>query len=294
MKRFFLIALAMAVLGAACSSDTNVAATVNGNDITVDDVNALVYGDSELDSSEFTQLLGISVQWNVIADAAEVDFGIVPTEDEITEQADQIFADQGAGRTLEEFLEAENVSESGLQQYAEQVVINGALISEFESDLEPATAEEAEQLLADDPAAWTEVCSAHILVATAEEADEVLSRLEVGEDFGELAQELSIDTGSGADGGNLGCTSPAGYVEEFAAATLTATIGEVTGPVETQFGFHLIRVDSRTEATAEEVAAAANQTRLSEAIETWYLAGLRTAPAPSCLRRSCAPAPPTA
>ena len=165
----------MAVIGAACSSDADVAATVNGKDITVDDVNDLVYGDQALDNNEFIQLLGINVQWLIVADAAGADFEIIPTEAEVTEQAEQLFAEQGAGRTREEFLEGENVSESGLQKFAEQVVINNAVISEIESGLEPPTEAEAQQLLVEDPASWTEVCSAHILVATRQEAEDVLA-----------------------------------------------------------------------------------------------------------------------
>lgn len=277
MKRSLLVAVALLIVGAACSSDADVAATVNGDEITVEDINGLVYGGNELDDAEFTQLLGISVQWNVVADAAEEEFGIVPSDDEIAEQADLVFAEQGAGMTFEEFLEEQNVSEAGLDQYAAQVVINNAVVSEIESGLEPPSVTEAEQLLADNPEAFTEVCTAHILVATAEEAEDVIARLDSGDDFAELAQELSIDPGSGPTGGDLGCGSPAGYVDEFKAATLTAPIGQVTDPVETQYGFHLIRVDSRSESSIEEVAEAAAQNGLSEAIEAWYTATMESA-----------------
>lgn len=277
MRRSLFIAAAVIMLSAACASDANVAATVNGTDITVDDVNGLVYGDAEMDDNEFTQLLGFVVQWNVVADAAEADFGIAPTEDEIAEQADLLYAEQGAGLTMEQFLEDSNVSPSGLQTYAQQIAINNAVVSELEADLEPPSTADADQLLADDPASWTEVCTSHILVATEEEAEDVLSQLAEGADFAELAQELSLDTGSGAAGGNLGCTSPVGYVEEFAAATLSAPIGEVTDPVQSQFGFHLIRVDSRTEASSEELVFAATQNQLNDALQTWYDGALASA-----------------
>lgn len=277
MKRSLLVAVALLIVGAACSSDADVAATVNGEEITVEDINGLVYGDNGLDDAEFTQLLGISVQWNVVADAAEEEFGIVPSDDEIAEQADLVFAEQGAGKTFEEFLEEQNVSEAGLDQYAAQVVINNAVVSEIESGLEPPSVTEAEQLLAENPEAFTEVCTAHILVATAEEAEDVVARLDAGDDFAELAQELSIDPASGPTGGDLGCGSPAGYVDEFKAATLTAPIGQVTDPVETQYGFHLIRVDSRGEASIEEVAEAAAQNGLSEAIDAWYTETMESA-----------------
>ncbi len=86
-------------------------------------------------------------------------------------------------------------------------------------------------------------CASHILVATAEEADDVLAQLEDGGDFAALAMELSLDTGSGAAGGVLGCADPEQFVVEFRDAVISAPVGEIVGPVETQFGFHIIVVD---------------------------------------------------
>ena len=79
---------------------------------------------------------------------------------------------------------------------------------------------------------WTQVCASHILVATEEEATNLKTQLDDGGDFAVLATEMSLDTGSGAQGGDLGCASPAGYVGPFADATMTATIGVVTDPVD--------------------------------------------------------------
>lgn len=250
---------------------------VNGSGITEQEVRSLVFAGEDLPEGEFTRLLDIAIQWTAVADAAEASFGIDPTPDEIAAEVDRVISEQGAGLTLEEFLEAQNISEAGLEKYAAQLLIGERVLAQLETDLPDATAEEADQLLLDDPAAWTEVCSAHILVATEDEAAAVLERLDSGEDFAALAIELSLDTGSGAAGGDLGCTSPSGYVEEFAAATLSADIGEVDGPVETQFGFHLIRVDSRSKATTEEVVAALADIRLAEAADEWYRGSLTSA-----------------
>lgn len=87
-------------------------------------------------------------------------------------------------------------------------------------------------------------CARHILVETVEEADEIIAELDGDGDFSEIAKEKSLDPGSGANGGELGCADPAGYVPEFKAAIEEAEIGEIVGPVETQFGAHIIVVDS--------------------------------------------------
>ena len=88
------------------------------------------------------------------------------------------------------------------------------------------------------------VCSAHILVETEAEADAILEQLEGGADFAELAASESIDTGSGAAGGNLPCeltgNFESAYVPEFVEAALAAEIGEPVGPVQSEFGYHVI------------------------------------------------------
>ncbi len=89
-------------------------------------------------------------------------------------------------------------------------------------------------------------CGRHILVTTEAEATDLMSQLEGGADFGELAGEFSTDPGSGANGGDLGCSDAAAYVPEFGAAMETAEIDELVGPVETEFGFHIITVYERT------------------------------------------------
>ena len=84
-------------------------------------------------------------------------------------------------------------------------------------------------------------CSSHILLETEAGALAAIERLDAGEDFAELAMELSTGP-SGPQGGDLGCTDPSGFVVEFKDAVEAATIGEVVGPVSTQFGWHVILV----------------------------------------------------
>jgi hypothetical protein len=84
-------------------------------------------------------------------------------------------------------------------------------------------------------------CARHILLDTEAEADTAVQRLADGEDFADLAIELSTGP-SGPSGGDLGCSDPGGFVAEFRDAVVAATEGEVTGPVATQFGWHVILV----------------------------------------------------
>ena len=99
-----------------------------------------------------------------------------------------------------------------------------------------------------------QVCARHILVATEEEAQSILQELEGGADFATLAQERSADPGSGAQGGDLGCFTQDRMVAPFAEAAFGAPVDEVVGPVQTQFGYHLIKVYERREAGVQPLS----------------------------------------
>ncbi|MCC7320216.1 MAG: peptidylprolyl isomerase [Rubellimicrobium sp.] len=89
----------------------------------------------------------------------------------------------------------------------------------------------------------------HILVATEAEAQAVVERLNAGEDFADLARELSTDTGSGANGGDLGWFTPNMMVEPFSNAVVAMEPGTVSEPVQSQFGWHVIKLnESRPQA----------------------------------------------
>lgn len=76
------------------------------------------------------------------------------------------------------------------------------------------------------------------------QAESLLARIRAGDDFGELAREYSDDTGSGAEGGDLGWAEPGFFVDEFEEALWALSEpGELAGPVETIFGWHIIRLD---------------------------------------------------
>jgi peptidyl-prolyl cis-trans isomerase D len=105
----------------------------------------------------------------------------------------------------------------------------------------------------------------HILVDTPELAAAAKKRLDSGEDFAKVAKEMSKDTGSGANGGDLGWFGKGRMVPEFEQAAFSAAIGAVVGPVKTQFGYHLIQVQEKRAAstTPFEQVAQAVRTRIA-------------------------------
>ncbi|TBH20085.1 peptidylprolyl isomerase [Thermus thermamylovorans] len=86
-------------------------------------------------------------------------------------------------------------------------------------------------------------CARHILLPTLEAAQEARARLEGGEAFAQMARELSQDPGSKEAGGDLGCAPEGTYIPPFERALLALKPGEVSGPVESRFGFHLILLE---------------------------------------------------
>lgn len=83
-------------------------------------------------------------------------------------------------------------------------------------------------------------CS-HILVKKQSEAIAVLERLKKGESFANLARELSVDRGSGKKGGDLGLFGRGVMVKAFEDAAFKLNKGEISQPVKTEFGYHIIK-----------------------------------------------------
>lgn len=102
-----------------------------------------------------------------------------------------------------------------------------------------------EVVTTDVPQEQEQVWARHILVATEAEAQAVIERLNNGEGFGDLAAELSTDTGSGASGGDLGWFGKGAMVAPFEEAAFGLQVGEISAPVESEFGWHVIQVIDR-------------------------------------------------
>ena len=86
----------------------------------------------------------------------------------------------------------------------------------------------------------------HILVATEEACNDLKLKIENGADFADLASTHS-ECPSGKQGGELGRFSPGQMVREFDEVVFSAEVGKVHGPVQTQFGYHLIEITERTD-----------------------------------------------
>src|SRR5690606_24086860 len=92
-----------------------------------------------------------------------------------------------------------------------------------------------------------ELNARHILVKDEKKAKEIYDKLQNGEDFAKLAEEHSEDPGSGANGGELGWFSVGQMVPEFNDAAYALEIDEISEPVKSNFGYHIIQVTDKRE-----------------------------------------------
>ena len=100
-----------------------------------------------------------------------------------------------------------------------------------------------------------EVNARHILVEEEAQAKAVAERLKKGEDFAKVAAELSKDPGSGKEGGSLGWFSKERMVPEFAEAAFKLEKGQVSEPVKSQFGWHVIKLEDKRAKPLPDFAA---------------------------------------
>lgn len=115
------------------------------------------------------------------------------------------------------------------------------------------TDEEVKQYFEDNRATFDqaeEVKASHILVPTQAEADGIMKQLKEGADFAKLAKEKSIDTGSKNAGGDLGFFGRGVMVAEFEKAAFSLKVGELGGPIKTEFGYHIIKLTGHKDAKA--------------------------------------------
>ncbi|MED4164638.1 peptidylprolyl isomerase [Halalkalibacterium halodurans] len=118
-----------------------------------------------------------------------------------------------------------------------------------------------------------QVQASHILVEEEATALEVLEKLEAGEGFNELAQEYSIDEYTAEIGGDLGLFGRGAMLEEFEDTAFSMDIGQISDPIETEYGFHIIKLVDKVEAietTYEEVKEEIREQLTESKVEEEY------------------------
>jgi parvulin-like peptidyl-prolyl isomerase len=243
--------LATVLIGAVtgCSS-TDAVARVNGEEITRAEFDAIYEQivaqsggqlDDETALAYKKQLLEMMIDSALITQEAER-LGADLSEEAVTERLSQLMggADEA---TIEEQITAAGLTVEDVRKSVRDQLANEFLQAKVSSETSVTTV----------PQTYSQL--SHILVSDEAFANDLYERAIAGEEFAALASENSSDTASAIDGGNLGWAPTSDYVAEFAAAADALDVGEISKPVQSQFGWHIIL----------KVAEAAKGTAISEA-----------------------------
>ncbi|XQY91188.1 foldase protein PrsA [Metabacillus sp. HB246100] len=121
-----------------------------------------------------------------------------------------------------------------------------------------------------------QIQASHILVEDEDTANEVKDKLNAGQDFIELAQEYSTDTASAESGGDLGYFGEGSMVAEFEEAAFSMKVDEVSEPVKTEYGYHIIKVTDIQQASEasfneskEEITTILTDEKMSTEYPIW-------------------------
>ena len=250
------------------SSDEPVA-MVDGTAITLGQLRAISGDDlSQFDVQEAIRYL----VYNHVLEIAAISLGIEVTDADVDDARERTAAEatEASGLTLQEVLDSAGVTaglfEIIVQQraHADFIELHLRETADLPSDTELQIL--FEELVGD----RSTVCTSHILLDTESEAQRALDRALAGEDFVVLASELSTGP-SAPDGGDLGCTSPTRFVSEFAEVTLAAELEVPYGPVESEFGWHVILVTERTIPTLDDLREELVGLTYADLLTDWIL-----------------------
>ena len=181
---------------------------------------------------------------------------------------EQQIAELGGPQAFEGLLRTANASVSDVRSLlSEQILRESVAEAVVEEQL---TESQLRQTYEERALEFSQVHVAHILVETEEEARDILEQA-TPQTFAELAEKHSFDTGSAPNGGDLGVQRPADLVQPFADATLEIPVGEIGGPIQTEFGWHLIHVIERQTQPFESVRESLLQELRGRVFTDWLI-----------------------
>lgn len=223
-KTIFALTVAASIGLAACSNPGDeVVVSTSVGDITQEEFyNSMkdIAGD---------QLLQQVVVEQILNDKYKV------TDEEIEEELKGV--KEQYGESYESVLAQSNLTEETLKTNIRFTLLQEKALKDVE-----VTDEEIEKYYNQ---ASQELNARHILVEDEETAKEIKAKLDAGEDFAKLAKEFSTDPGSGEQGGDLGWFTVGTMVPEFNDAAYALEIDEISEPVQSEHGFHIIQVTEK-------------------------------------------------
>ncbi|MDQ4125623.1 MAG: peptidylprolyl isomerase [Actinomycetota bacterium] len=275
MRRMLVVAAAILLVAPACGDLLDpAAAVVYGDKIAIEEVQRQL--DAYVESRGFKQLaaqgdtgalkrefeqgrLTDLIMRAVLTPAAE-ERGIEVTDQDVQDRIDEFVAAEfdGNAEQLEEALTEQGLTQAQFHEIIHDQILNESLRADVAGDVKP-TAEDVQAFYEENRAEYETTRAQHILVDDRALAEQLASRLQAASGgqvealFERLAREHSTDPGSARRGGDLGYQPAGTFVAPFEEALAGLDVGEVSDPVRSDFGFHVIRVMDRRVTPLEEV-----------------------------------------
>ncbi|MDO5755784.1 MAG: peptidylprolyl isomerase [Tissierellia bacterium] len=279
-KKMLALALCAGLLFTSCAKKPPVegaVAKVNEEYITEDDVNEvldqyrMIYGEDAFDESTENgknalvqirpEIIEMLVRDRMMKEL-EKSFNIEVTDEEINDQV-EMFKGQIGEENYEKMLEEQGTSEEEFVESLKDNLQKEKLSEALREKNEPSE-EEIMDYITKNSKEYVEYDADHILISTVDpetqeeydeetkkekelKAQEIYERLEKGEDFEKIAKEESEDPGSAEEGGKLGAFLGQVMVPEFTEALSKMKEGEISKPVKSDFGYHIIRLNKKVE-----------------------------------------------
>ena len=285
----------------ACGGDLlePAAAVVHGTKIPVEKVQSAVedfhtspefkrlaqQGDADAITREFEQsYLSQLIRRAVLTPEAE-ELGIEVSDEDLQTRVDAIKAEFPTENAFEEALREQGLTLSQLEFLVHDQILEEELRAEITADLAP-TEQEIRTYYDENRAQFTETEAQHILVDKRSLAEDIARRLQraararIVDLFASLAKRHSTDTSNKNEGGDLGFFSPGDFVPAFEDAAAALQVGEVSDPVKSEFGWHVIRVTDRRRlplAQVSEQIASQLGSAQDQAWDEWVTTAYRNA-----------------
>jgi len=253
------------VVFGAVFSKKEVVASVEGNPITQDelyDVMVKQYG---------TNTISYLIDNKIVEHEAEKE-KITISDKEIDEEMQTYIDANGGEKQFHAALEQSGVTKADIKS---EIVNYLKIVKLLESNIN-ITDEEIKSYFEENKESYNEpeqVEASHILVDDESTANQVKEKLSAGEDFAELAKEYSTDTSNAENGGELGYFSKGEMAEEFEEAAFSMNKGDISEPVQTSYGFHIIKVTGKKaakEAELKDYKDEIKQTLFDQKLQTEY------------------------
>lgn len=223
-KSFLTFTLAASVLALSACSDSGDEKAIVTSDVGDITKNELY---EEMKTSIGEQAIQILLIEKVLADKYEV------TDKEVDAEYDS--NKEELGEEFDQFLTQNNQTE---ESYKKVIRLNLLQEKALTEGIEVSDQEIQDYY----DRQGTELNARHILVADEETATSLKKQLDEGGDFAKLAEENSTDTGSAANGGNVDWFGPGAMVPEFEEAAYGLEVDEISEPIASEYGFHIIQV----------------------------------------------------